>query len=420
MWSHSSRIADKSIFRSSNILGKYSPADPRWPAIITLLLVVFSGLPGLLSAQSSPGGCAPQFPPSRAVPSLSSVGTPNRSEVPDLPNYLDPADHVTADFESTRAATPLNCPPSGPATHWNFRSSLWLRDAARLDRAAIDEGWLKDNQQAAGMPFGREDLQPRLTLRDNFRISQMCDSGEIPRRECRMHWGKAFLQTLEITVIDNAWNIGTDKWVRKTVFNEPDFFGNWFQSVENFQWGQWSNGDWWVAEYVGHPMQGAIYSYIWIQNDPWGKSLEFENNWRYWRSRLRSLPWSIFWIFEWRFGPLGEAALGNYGLDKILSEFTHSLTWGTGVVTLVTTPVGGLVEVVGEDAIDKYFIKKLENRYSNPLVLFGLSAFTPTRSMANLMRFKAPWYRDSRTVKAWMHKNRAARSVPEGENSSPQ
>jgi predicted phage terminase large subunit-like protein len=35
--------------------------------------------------------------------------------------------------------------------------------------------------------------------------------------------------------------------------------------------------------------------------------------------------------------------------------------------------------------------------------------------MANLMRFKPPWYRDSRTVKAWIHsKNRAGRSLPEG------
>lgn len=401
---------------------KYSQADAKWSAIITLVVVAFLAVPGLLSAQSSPSVCAPLFSSVRAVPDLSSVSNTKRSEGPDLPNYLDPADQVhTADFAAIPAAIRLRCNPSVPAAHWNPRSPLSIGGSASLNHAAINEGWLHGNQQAAATPFGREEVQPGLALKENLTVSQRCDSGEIPRRECRMHWGKAFLQTLEITVIDNAWNIGTDKWVRKTVFNEPDFLGNWFQSVENFQWGQWSNGDWWVAEYVGHPMQGAIYSYIWIQNDPWGKSLEFENTRRYWRSRLRTLPWSIFWIFEWRFGPLGEAALGNYGLDKVYSEFTHTDVWGTGLVTLVTTPLGGLVEVVGEDAIDKYFIKKLENRYSNPLVLFGISAFTPTRSMANLMRFKAPWYRDSRTVKAWMHrKNRAARSLPEGENSSLQ
>src|SRR6266571_8073531 len=47
-------------------------------------------------------------------------------------------------------------------------------------------------------------------------------------------------------------------------------------------------------------------------------------------------------------------------------------------------------EVIGEDAIDKYFIKSLENRYSHPLFLFFISGFTPTRTMASLMRFKAP------------------------------
>lgn len=396
------------------MMWEYSLANAKCVANSSLVLAAYLCLPGLVSAQSSPDSCVSL----RAVNGGVGDDSLNRGGIQDSARSHDSHDSkdqvATAGTEPDPATTRVICASLLPTANLSLRSPVSLTDTGSADLAAINEKWPQDKQQVAAMPPGREEIEPGPALKQNydFRVSQMCDSGEISRRECRMHWGKAFLQTLEITVIDNAWNIGSDKWVRRTVFNESDFFGNWFQSVQNFRWDQWSNQDWWVAEYVGHPMQGAIYSYIWIQNDPWGKSLEFENTRRYWRSRVRTLPWSVFWIFEWRFGPLGEAALGNYGLSYFYDMQTGRYTWGTGVVTLITTPLGGLGEVIGEDAIDRYFIKKLENRYSNPFVLFGLSAFTPTRSMANLMRFRAPWYRDSRTVKAWMHsKNHASQTV---------
>ena len=53
--------------------------------------------------------------------------------------------------------------------------------------------------------------------------------------------------------------------------------------------------------------------------------------------------------------------------------------------------------MVGEDATDKYAIKWIERRYHNPYIrLLAGSTMNPTRSFANILRLKVPWYRDSR------------------------
>jgi hypothetical protein len=53
--------------------------------------------------------------------------------------------------------------------------------------------------------------------------------------------------------------------------------------------------------------------------------------------------------------------------------------------------------LVGEDALDKYFIRRFENRLPNrTTVILFRSFLNPTRSFANVMRGKWPWYRDGR------------------------
>ena len=66
---------------------------------------------------------------------------------------------------------------------------------------------------------------------------------------------------------------------------------------------------------------------------------------------------------------------------------------------LVVTPTLGTVWLVGEDALDRFLVQKLESKTTNR-VLKALvrSGLNPTRSMANIMRLKVPWYRDSRPL----------------------
>ena len=57
--------------------------------------------------------------------------------------------------------------------------------------------------------------------------------------------------------------------------------------------------------------------------------------------------------------------------------------------------------MLGEDALDKFLVKKFEEKVHNTvaraIVRIGLN---PTRSMANLSRFQKPWYRATR-IPAW-------------------
>ena len=67
---------------------------------------------------------------------------------------------------------------------------------------------------------------------------------------------------------------------------------------------------------------------------------------------------------------------------------------------LVTTPAGGFGWTLAEDALDKHLVPRLEDNSRNPIALTVYQFLTPSRGTANILRFRPPWYRDSRRVKA--------------------
>ena len=70
-----------------------------------------------------------------------------------------------------------------------------------------------------------------------------------------------------------------------------------------------------------------------------------------------------------------------------------------GYVDLVVTPTIGTAWLVGEDAVDRYLIRKIEAKTRNQVVRAIVRTFlNPSRSFANLMRFKPTWYRDNRSL----------------------
>jgi len=53
--------------------------------------------------------------------------------------------------------------------------------------------------------------------------------------------------------------------------------------------------------------------------------------------------------------------------------------------------------MIGEDALDRYLVRPLEDRVTNRWVRLALrSALNPTRSFANVLDSRTPWHRDSR------------------------
>jgi hypothetical protein len=231
-----------------------------------------------------------------------------------------------------------------------------------------------------------------VTLRD-------CPYDRTHARICRVHVGQLVISSAIFNAFQNAGNLYTGYWYRYETTHGA-WWNRYVNSVEGWRWDVWSDNNPFLDDYVGHPMMGSITDYLWIQNDPKSMTLEQSNTWPYWRRMLRAGAFSTFYSFEWKLGPLGEAAIGHNG-DHYFSDANNTVyTNETGWVELVTTPGGGMLWTIAEDALDKHVVRRLEAKSRNPLALTMYQFLTPSRATANILRFRPPWYRDSRTVKA--------------------
>ncbi len=196
-------------------------------------------------------------------------------------------------------------------------------------------------------------------------------------------WGAALHQSGRFLFIQHAVRIGTQRKTRREL--RGPFFRDYINSVRGFS--GWDDGDSWLTNYVGHPMQGSISGYFQVHSHPRERLLEFSSNSAYWKSRLKAMAFNAAYSTHYELGPLGEAAIGNVGLRP-----------GTkGAVDLVITPTLGFAWMVGEDAIDAKIIAPLERRLRNPGSRRLLrTALNPTRTFANVLRGAAPWRRDTR------------------------
>jgi len=169
----------------------------------------------------------------------------------------------------------------------------------------------------------------------------------------------------------------------------------------------WNDGDDPLYNYVGHPIQGAMTSYIQIQNDPQGENLEFSNSRAYWWSRLKATLWNAAYSTQWSIGPLSELTVEKYGTHS-RSPWNRDGSWpchekncytGTGQVNLVMTPFGGLAWVLTEDLLDKHVARRVEGATTNHfLINLTRCALNPIRGGANILHGKRPWYRSSRNA----------------------
>jgi Lipid A 3-O-deacylase (PagL) len=232
--------------------------------------------------------------------------------------------------------------------------------------------------------------KPQVALRD-------CPYDQTKAKECRVHWRQLLISSAVFITWQNTANVYSSYWYRYET-TTGKWWDRYINSVTGYKFSVWSDGNPYLDDYVGHPFMGAITNALWIQNDPKGMTLEFSNTWPYWRSRLRALAFSTVYSTEWKLGPIGESGVGHQG-DHISYDDGHARN-ETGFVSLVTTPVGGTLWTITEDIMDKKVVSRLEQWNRNPFLLMGYSFLTPAHTTGNLLRFRPPWYRDSRTVKA--------------------
>jgi hypothetical protein len=149
---------------------------------------------------------------------------------------------------------------------------------------------------------------------------------------------------------------------------------------------QWSDGDGKLMNYVGHPGEGAAAGFIWLSHSRSGRQ-PFSMTRSYWKTRLAATAWTTAYSVQFEIGPISEASIGNVGMDSRTAGWTD----------YVMTPVGGLFIMAGEDALDRFVISKLEDKFNLPLTTAAVRMFlNPSRGLANVASLRAPWHRESR------------------------
>lgn len=201
--------------------------------------------------------------------------------------------------------------------------------------------------------------------------------------ESGFQWRSAFAQSALLLGVQHAGRMVEVK--SRQEFGGP-FWSDYFDSVTSMH--TWNDSDHIATNYLGHPIMGALTGYIQVFNDPRGRKLEFDLSSKdYWKSRLKAMAWSAAYSAQFEVGPFSEASIGNVGI--------HPPTMA--VVDLVVTPVGGFVVMLIEDCVDNRFVSRWE-RGGIKRARFYRTALSPGRSMANLLRWKLPWYRDNRPL----------------------
>ncbi|MGE0127763.1 MAG: hypothetical protein AB7U82_06770 [Blastocatellales bacterium] len=201
-------------------------------------------------------------------------------------------------------------------------------------------------------------------------------------------WESAFRQSMLFLGVQHAFRLSTEAGTRAEL--KGRFFKDYFRTIRSLR--GWNDGDPFLVNYIGHPMMGSVAGFIQVQNDPKGINEEVSLKKSYWRSRLKAFGWSFAYSTQFELGLFGEAAVGNIGMYPN-EKSRHPMAY----VDIVVTPVVGAGWLVGEDLIDRYLIQRLENKISNRAMRILIRGFlNPTRSFANMMRGKWPWYRDNR------------------------
>jgi hypothetical protein len=221
----------------------------------------------------------------------------------------------------------------------------------------------------------------------------------------RYHWAGLIAQSFFFHSVEATFRIASDDQIRYLVAKKP-FWHDYFASLKQFNMRRWNDGDNFLVNYVGHPMQGSISAFIEIQNSPTDRTLELSATDEYWMSRFKGFLWATVYSTYSEISPLGEAGIGNAGgwtypianchrpcpnWDAKAMHYTNNTGW----VDFIITPTVGMLWVLAEDTLDRYVSDRIQGTDQShilPKIIRG--SLNPSRSFANAMRLKLPWYRD--------------------------
>jgi len=230
--------------------------------------------------------------------------------------------------------------------------------------------------EPAWRPFDHLPRQSRF-LKDAEGKDDPADAADNGHSE-KFHWKPAILQSMLIQGFQISYALAIQEKTRRGL--KGPFFRDYWESIKGVR--GWTDGNKFFTNYIAHPMQGGMTGFIFVQNHDRAKKQKFGESKQYWKDRFKAFVWSAAWSTNWELGPISQSSIGNVGL------YGHQ-----GYVDLVVTPTVGTGWLLTEEALDRYVIRHLESK-SRMVKMLARTFFNPMRSVANLLRFKEPWYRD--------------------------
>jgi hypothetical protein len=230
--------------------------------------------------------------------------------------------------------------------------------------------------QAASAAAAQEQRSPRIDA----------DSIGAPPNDTSVRWGRIARQTLFVQAIQQSF-LMTEQRARHALGGP--FFTDWFQSAASpFVEPHWSDGGTFLVNYIGHPMAGSTYAYVFRQNDPSAMQMEFGKT-GYGAHLAKAMGIAAISSAQWEIGPFSEASLENVGKPPD----RYKMAW----IDFVVTPTLGVAWMAGEDALDRYVIQRFERRIDSATGRAVIRVLmNPTRSLANVVAGQKPWARPGR------------------------
>jgi hypothetical protein len=204
------------------------------------------------------------------------------------------------------------------------------------------------------------------------------------------HWRAAFLQSFGFLVVGHAFRFINDPGLRYLMYHKP-FWHDYWASAGNFRMYNWSDGDDFLVNYIGHPMEGAVYGYIFLNNDPEGRMARFGKSSHYWRSRFKAMAWATVWEAYFEIGPSGCDLIAHCSFNP--NHLPKGITNNTGWVDFVITPTVGLGWIIMEDAIEREFVDRIAKDSPDLKYKILRGSLAPAHTFSNLFAMKTPWFR---------------------------
>jgi len=280
---------------------------------------------------------------------------------------------VSKDETSLRPEAVSSAPPGTVAIPQSQTAQVpsGLEAFTDADNAQMRKAW------ALGVGFGRR-INPESTP---VPVGADDDDPANPPDSEKFHWKPAIYQSLAAQGFQHGYALIFQEKTRRAL--KGKFFSDYWESIKGVR--GWSDGNKFFTNYIAHPMQGSFTGFIFVQNHDRAKRQVFNESPQYWKDRLKAFAWSAAWSTNWEFGPISQSSIGNVGL------YGHQ-----GFVDFVITPTVGTAWMITEEALDRYIIRHHDGKSLTRRIILR-SFLNPTRSVANVFRFKVPWHRDRDT-----------------------